>query len=215
MVQLNGFYLKVVPKDGSDHDKLKRGDDNYVALGNGAEYEVVLGNDRDTPCMAELSVEGKEVGTWLIRPHSSIFIDRPADVARRFTFFRETSWQARKGGIVVGEDVNGLVSATFYPKKNYRFTGRTSMMTARSPAMMAAPGITSTQLASGYSSGGTVLGEESYQRFGTTNRFRDNEIDWSQVTTITLRLVVREQRSYIPVGAATRRTSSPRRIDEY
>ena len=117
MVYNNGFGVKIITD--SDQDKLKRKSHNYVALENNTEYKIKLVNDRSTDAMAEVYVEGDSVGTWLLPAKNSIIIDRPANIARKFTFFDETDNRARGAGVVPGEIFNGVVRVVFYPKKEY------------------------------------------------------------------------------------------------
>lgn len=115
MVYSNGFGVKVITH--TEQDKLKRGDFNYVALQNNSEYKLQLTNDRSTDAMAEVFIEDDQVGTWFILAKNNITIDRPANVARKFTFFRETDTRAMSAGITPGESSNGLIRVVFYPKK--------------------------------------------------------------------------------------------------
>lgn len=116
MVYSNGFGVKIITKN--DQDKLQRGSYNYVALDNNTEYQLQLQNDRSTDAMAEIFVEGERVGTWFIPANKSISIDRPSDVARRFTFFSEIDSRAIGAGVVPGRELNGVVRVIFYPKKS-------------------------------------------------------------------------------------------------
>jgi hypothetical protein len=115
MVYSNGFGVKIITD--TDQDKLKRDIYNYVALYNNTEYKLQLVNDRSTDAMADVFIEGESVGTWFIPAHNDITIDRPANVARRFTFFKETDSRAIGSGVTPGESINGLIRVIFYPKK--------------------------------------------------------------------------------------------------
>jgi len=117
MVYNNGFGVKIITNQ--DQDKLTRGSYNYVALDNNTEYKIQLRNDRSTDSMAEVYIEGDRVGTWLIPSKEHITIDRPANIARKFTFFKETDPKAIDAGVVPGEFSNGVVRVIFYPKKQY------------------------------------------------------------------------------------------------
>lgn len=115
MVYNNGFGVKIITD--TDQDKLQRGTYNYVALSNNTEYKLLLSNDRSTDAMAEVYIEGEQVGTWLVPAKDIITIDRPANIARRFTFFRETDPRAIGAGVTPGESLNGVIRVVFYPKK--------------------------------------------------------------------------------------------------
>ena len=117
MVYNNGFGVKIITD--TDQDKLRRESYNYVALKNNTEYRVQLLNDRSTDAMAEVYIEGDSVGTWLIPSKESITIDRPANIARKFTFFKETDSRAIGAGVIPGKSLNGIIRVIFYPKKQY------------------------------------------------------------------------------------------------
>lgn len=117
MVYNNGFSVKILTNN--DQDKLKRNDYNYVALYNNTEYELQLINDRHTDAMAEVFIEGENIGTWFIPATDNIIINRPSNISKKFTFFRETDPRAIGAGTIPGESLNGLVRVVFYPKKRY------------------------------------------------------------------------------------------------
>lgn len=73
-----------------------------------------------------------------------------------------------------------------------------------------------------YQSGATVLGDVSHQQFGTRMKFSNDEIDWPNKTTITIRLVARVYHSrhmyepYVSIGnrnVAKHENNYPPRID--
>ncbi len=207
MVYKNGFGVKVITI--SEQDKLNRDGANYVAIRNNTEYKLQLTNDRSTDAMAEVFIEDESVGTWFIPSNKSITIDRPASIARKFTFFRETDSRAINAGVEVGDSANGLVRVVFYPKKEQSyviipFNNRSPRFSQLSPnelpirslsqessmkSMAASP--RSFNSMNSYQSGATVLGNESYQQFDRRRRFSDDEIDWSNKTEIIIRLIVK------------------------
>lgn len=170
--------------------KFKKDGHQYVALPNMSQYSIVIRNGHSTRCDAEVHVDGEEVGQWVVRPYSTITIDRPSDMARKFTFVDEESTIARRTGAVAGDDMNGVISVIFKPAKEERAQVRSSpTMSSRS----ASPERRSLR------SGVTVLGDESEQRFGTERALTSREIDWHLSTEVSLRLVIDTQR-YIPLS---------------
>ena len=117
MVYNNGFGVKIISE--SNQDKLQHGSYNYVTLYNNTEYKLQLTNDRSTDCMAEVYIEGDQIGIWFIPAHNNIIIDRPANIARKFTFFKETDIRAINVGVTPGNTFNGVIKVIFYPKRNY------------------------------------------------------------------------------------------------
>lgn len=213
MVYSNGFAVKIITE--KDHDKLKRDTHNYVALHNNTEYKIKLINDRSTDAMADVQLEGEMIGSWFIPARESITIERPGNVSRKFTFFRETDARPKSAGVRVGSELNGLIRVIFYPKKAYITVKPSSpkyyAVEKRQPISLrnasvsspvvknktsfvsnfrASPNDTYTNTSS-YQSGATVLGSESLQRFGMRTRFLDDEIDWENRTEITIRLVAK------------------------
>lgn len=243
MVYNNGFGVKILSSNGAD--KLSRDGDNYVALDNNSEYSLYLTNDKNTDCMAEVHIDGEYMGTWIIRRNSSITIDRPVNVARKFTFMKETDYRATRAGVIAGSNMNGLVRVKFIPKRNVElysvprsvrsaspmrsFSPMSSSSAMPSSARSAAPMRSfSPTLASStsYSSGATILGSSSSQEFTSTSRFADYEIDHSNITEIVLRLVVKTKQwyrdyrldePYVPLSTNRRPyiPPSPPRIDNW
>lgn len=239
MVQVNGFALAII-NDG-EQDKLKRDDGDYVALDNNTEYKLKLSNFHGTDCMVDVYIEDDKVGTWFIPSNDSIVIERPADTYRKFTFVKETAYQARQAGVIAGVSTNGLIKVVFFPKKQipivmtsrYESMARPTPLSIKSyqngvsqsfrPASPVRTSMASSPRSfrspSRYESGATILGDVSHQQFGTRMRFRDDEIDWSNKTTITIRLVARsydyrsyDYRPYVSIGNRHENTY-PQRID--
>lgn len=212
MVQNNGFSVEIIPVDGQVSD-FDRGGAEYVGLNNNTEYKIKLSNQRDTICDVDLDLEGKHIGKWRINAHDSIVIERPANISQKFTFFSETSMRADEAGVNVGGRNNGLLKATFYPKKTYREEPVLVQESISYRSSMASSATQSMRRSSprGFKSGVTLLGDYSDQEFGTTRPLRDNEIDWSDKTTIYLRLVVRKSQ---PIHYRQIENAYPRRIED-
>jgi hypothetical protein len=197
---------------------------NYVALSNGSTYAIVIHNNHDTRCDADVYVDGERVGGWVIPAYSSVKIERPADVARKFTFFEEHSSVAKSTGAVPGLESNGLINVIFKPEKHYISTypdyvtlssqeksTKTSVRSSTKP--LSSRPLSSKPVSSGLSSprrsineslskskaGVTVLGDDSDQRFNEVPPLRDDQIDWPLSTEISLRLVVKDRQDYISI----------------
>lgn len=220
MVYNNGFGVKIL--SSKSIDKLSRDGDNYIALDNNTEYSLYLTNDRSTDCMAEVHIDGEYMGTWLINRNSSITIDRPVNVARKFTFMKETDYRASRAGVVSGASLNGVVKVKFTPKRNVHYyssprtvfpvsprsmrkslapMSSTSSMSSAPTSFSQMPSFSASRSSSlssatSYSSGATILGSNSSQEFTSASRFADHEIDYDNVTEIILRLVVKSEHWY-------------------
>ena len=238
MVYLNGFGVEILVR-GRNIDKFTRNGGKYYALHHGDEYEIRLTNNRDTIADAELKIDGVDSGKFRIPAHDTLTLERPANRPKKFTFVKEDSSLARRTGVVEGEYENGLISVKFFPKKEVKYEPLrpvmeepVSMRVSPLESMRAAPlssassaGLMSstssmiqprTMLAKQasmrapeYSSGATILGDQSSQRFSLIEPLKPHEIDRENITTITIRLVAEEYRVYSP------KTPYPPRIDDY
>ncbi|AHH01568.1 hypothetical protein pv_1 [Pithovirus sibericum] len=211
MASLNGFGIRILSQ--SPKETFVENGQHYVALKNGSEYQIRLENNHHSPADVSLEIEGEHVGKWRIPANDFIVVKRPAYIDRKFTFFRETSNQAYRAGITIGGESNGLVKATFYPKIEYRYE---SLVRTSSPRKLSsAPTASRSSSLMSFSSGSTILGDQSEQRFGKTDSLRENEINWDGVTTIYLRLVAQEpSQRYVKIESYPRRSPYPRRIEE-
>lgn len=86
---------------------------NLVALKHGDKYKVFVRNNRKTRARFTLTIDGKKQGVWVLKPHQSATIERPASVAKQFTFFKEGTSEAAAAGISSGAFENGVVRCDF------------------------------------------------------------------------------------------------------
>lgn len=185
MVFFNEFGVEIIP-ESSDFDKFTRNGSKYIGLDNGTDYKIKLINNRAVPADAKVEVDGKEVGSWRIHQNSSIVVERPANLHKKFTFFSKFSMEAIDAGAITEESTDGLIKVTFYPKRQVKY----ETLPVRS---MMAPYAALAKTATRYSPGITLYGKESQQRFSRTEPITD--VDTRNITTIYLRLVVRETKS--------------------
>lgn len=89
----------------------------YVEIEHGKQYTLVLRNDRSRRCNAEVSIDGKRIGTFRIQAHGNIRLERKPDDEGRFTFYRPGSTAAERAdlGSVSASDL-GLVKVVFTPE---------------------------------------------------------------------------------------------------
>jgi len=107
---LNNYSVRVV---GGNEKQ-----DGYVELGHNQVYSLVLKNDKDTRCDAQVVIDGKEIGTFRIEAKMSLSLERPSNEARKFTFYETDSQEAQEAGAskIIKSDM-GLISVTFMPEK--------------------------------------------------------------------------------------------------
>lgn len=99
-------------------------DKSYVEMKDGDHYRIALRNNGSTKCHAKISIDGNHVGTWILEPWSSATIERPVDVAKKFTFFKVSSSGGQEAGLVKGDPNNGLVTVEFIPTKRVTYFDR-------------------------------------------------------------------------------------------
>ncbi len=229
MLSDKGFFVNITT---SDHyaRPFVIDDADYVALHNGVEYAITLNNNRTIIADADISIDGGLIGTFRLDPYKSFRIERPADNQRKFTFKSELSADAIEAGTIPGDIDNGLIDVTFKPAKYERDISPNRRAMFRSPTrtygtvlpqQRGAP-IQSRQGASGsirssnFRSGVTLLGDRSYQEFNNTTALRPDQIDYSNVTQIILRLVVDDMPSYETISRRSRSPQRyPPRIEKY
>ena len=107
---LNGYSVRVI--GGSEKDA-----SGYVEMSHGAQYSLQLRNSRNVLCDAEVTIDGKHVGTFRIDKYGSVRLERSADDDRRFTFYLRDSEEGREVELDhVSKGELGLVQVTFKPE---------------------------------------------------------------------------------------------------
>lgn len=162
----------------------------FRTLKHGEEYKIVCRNNLNVRCDVKLSVDGLQVGKWRIDGRSTIYIERPAGVERKFTFVKEGSGLAYSSGLQAHRD-NGLIEAVFHPEKIIIVPKSFNSHHLVAQGLVAEGPAKRGPVAEGYSSGGTTLGAQSKQTFGTASAL--DSIDQEKITTLRLRLIVREE----------------------
>ena len=157
----------------------------YVEMPHNTEYSILMRNNRNVDCDAVVRVDGVEVGTWRIYSHQSILIERPANIDRKFTFYRLGTSESYQAGLKRDNNL-GLISVEFIPAKEVErglvFYGEGSKGVERTYGNP----YSSACETKGYNAGGTGLGDHSDQSFGQAVSI---DRDYSKQVTINLRLV--------------------------
>ena len=201
-IVLNGFSLSVYPAE-----KVHRFGSNYFTMADKTEYKIELSNNRSVKADAHVWIDGKKVGVWRINSHSTISIERPSDVSKKFVLLKEGTSAARDSDIMTGKSENGLVKVEFQPEKEsckgYFFESDCSeeslgfstnniqpmMKSCTNQMYCSAPTNTNQNL----SAAGTGLGSDSSQRFRSVEPLYD--IDTENITEIYARLVVDDNKT--------------------
>jgi hypothetical protein len=163
----------------------KETSDGYVSMRHDTQYSIRMKNDRSVPCDAVVTVDGNHIGTWRINSYQSIEIDRPADKARRLTFYRLDSAEAQQAQLTKNDNL-GLVSIEFKPAK--RIDPVINTLWGEDDRELY--GVTFDSYAfdasKSRSAGGTGLSGQSSQVFSSTAPL---DYDMANAFTINLRLI--------------------------
>lgn len=186
---------------------------SYIEMEDGKQYTLVLRNSRSVPCDAEVSIDGKAVGTFRIYANDSIRLERSPQDDGRFTFYRLGSEGAKKSELEkVSVSDLGLIRVVFTPQRVYSWSPYSPWWTypnystwrradyANTWDGMGAAGTTITYantnsdgtvcdtgaITVSNCAGGTGLSGHSGQGFTSVGSL---DLDYSQQTTIYLRLV--------------------------
>jgi len=242
---LNGYAVNILGKSVTYFTRGSNSEYNYFSLPHLTEYTIKLSNNHLTRCDAEIFVDGDSVGMWRIEPLDTIKLERPANLNRRFVFVVEKSHVAKQAGVrgksdnglitVVFTPENKspsclyfnqpyLSTASFYDKNQVTYLDANSdgdSMTMKNAGDSRQVYQNSTgsikELSSAphrqYSSGATILGAGTDQHFTSVQKLRD--IDYDNVTTINIRLVVakNDARPYISIGKMVNETQIDQDID--
>jgi hypothetical protein len=184
---------------------------DYYAFKDGTAYNIRMENNHNTRCDAEVNIDNEHVGTWRIEPNSTINVDRPVNIDKKFTFVEENGELFNRAG-ARQKNENGLIKIVFKPEqKTYSMEVTNSYgsgeFLGRARAKQTNGNFDSEEykpldllstntkgFGSNYKQGATILGEQSNQRFVNANEIRryDNE----NITTINARLVIDDARSH-------------------
>jgi hypothetical protein len=140
--------------------------DGYIQMKHGTQYTVLLQNESNRRCDAEVYLDDRQVGIWRIDCYSTVTIERPVHDRGRFTFYQVDTPEAIQAGITENSS-SGLIRVLFKPE---RIPDKT----------VAAP------MAARAAAGGTGLSGYSEQQFTTVAALDYAPADF---TTINLRLI--------------------------
>jgi len=179
-VESNGTAVKIVPR--LDENSALSSVHSYYPVSHRATYKILLGNHSSRRADVDLYIDNEKVGTWRVPACDSILIERPVKSAKKFTFLREKSLPAILSGIRSHDPSNGLIRAVFHPEKVYHCFGIESANVLCSDSSLGLDGIAPQC----FSSGATVLGAPSHQKFRTVQPIRE----YDAPVTIHARLIV-------------------------
>jgi hypothetical protein len=183
---LNGYSVRVPEGDERAH--------GYVHLRHGQTYSLVLGNKSSCRCDVTVAIDGKDIGTWRMERGQTVTLERPANEAKLFTFYKATSAEGVQVGGGVLSDDRGLLRVTFVPEDTARPTTimrgqsafHASIGDSISPQGLPDYASVNCMASPSVSSGVTGLSGHSSQEFGVAGHMR---LDHGATQVVNLRLV--------------------------
>lgn len=180
----------------------ERGESGYCHVPHGKAYTLRLGNHGSAKCQADVVIDGKPVGSFVLRGYQTATIERGVDDTGRFTFYADGTSEAVQAGIAAVANVDrGLVQVVFSPEKSRPVSWnseisvlRTANLSRRGPGGQSQGGWGNTRSTESYcgereeKTGGGITGLSGY----STQQFREAaafDVDESKRVTVTLRLV--------------------------
>jgi large subunit ribosomal protein L40e len=136
-------HLKIVREDKTQFPYLANANGRYYILPHGVKYKVAVQNPfTSIKCSCKITIDGEQMGDWILSADNSFICERPVDLAERFTFLRVNLVQQAEAlnkkssltaleqkdskdilrltplgsGITSGKPENGLVEVTFVPE---------------------------------------------------------------------------------------------------
>lgn len=180
-------------------------DNGYVQMKHGSEYQLRLRNDHNVEADAIVRVDGVEVGVWRVPANRNITIERPANIERKFTFYKLGSSEGNQAGLERNSDL-GLISVDFIPAKEVVHSSfgnpYSKGMDIEDTGYSYKSGLKGVSTR-GFSAGGTGLGDRSDQSFGQAMPI---DRDYANQVTINLRLICADEPAIVSLRSAV---SSP------
>lgn len=178
--------------------KSELGNGRYVEMQDGDHYSISMYNGHPTKCHAQLRIDGTDIGTWLLEPYTSAEIERPPDIAKKFTFYKVSSAGGAAAGLISGNVDNGLITVEFTPETVEEDTYDTEFIHFNSTSTRShlskfsnhnCPTGRNIRRAETFEAGGTGLQGKSNQNFRVGQRLN---LNYSAKVTVNVRLIARK-----------------------
>ena len=108
-MQLNNFSVRI--PEGPETQS------GYVELHHEQQYSILIHNYANTDCIAQVYVDGKDVGRFHVKAKSNLKLERPENANRKFMFLAVDSADAESESKSVATAYQGLVQVSFFPLK--------------------------------------------------------------------------------------------------
>lgn len=180
--QLNGFTVDIIADRVRPIFKNKM---KFYAIPHWTNYKLVIGNQNNMACDVKIFIDGERVGAWRnIKPNSTLTVERPVNVNRKFTFVKELSSPLfHNNKYPDSAKERGLIKVVFYPE-------RYTVTNWQSPKKC-----TSYQQSSDFNSYphnfrcSNKITPNAPSQQGYDRVFADPDLSLENITTITLKLV--------------------------
>lgn len=97
------------------------GEQTFV-MSHNQTYEIYLRNDHPRYVVAEVLIDGKNIGKYLLKPYQELFLERPPDHQQRFTFYHThllpKYQECQDCCVKMGNQFNGLIEIFFIPEES-------------------------------------------------------------------------------------------------
>jgi hypothetical protein len=111
MTQLDKFSARILRANGQPAHEDDKG---RVPLRDGTVYKISLKNYHDRDAAAEITIDGRSVGVYLVKAKSKLVVDSPLVGDGKFTFFKVSSGPGAELMDTDQTDVDlGLIRVTF------------------------------------------------------------------------------------------------------
>ncbi|XP_068699777.1 uncharacterized protein [Montipora foliosa] len=107
---LEGYSVEIL---GGKHFKTPEGE--FVEVKSGTQYKIHVKNSRPYGCNLDISIDGYDVGGWVVDGGEETTIERSAYEAKKFTFYRVKK-APKEAGIESGWYENGCIKCEFTPE---------------------------------------------------------------------------------------------------
>ncbi|XP_015771219.1 PREDICTED: uncharacterized protein LOC107349548 isoform X4 [Acropora digitifera] len=108
---LEGYSVQIV---GGKHFSTPDGE--FVELRSGTQYKILLKNSHPYACNVDISVDGYDVGGWIMHGGQQFTVERSAYEAKKFTFYRVKKAPKDSGIDPSRTEENGVVKCVFSPE---------------------------------------------------------------------------------------------------
>jgi len=87
-----------------------------VLLKEGQKYKLQLTNNVNSQCNCIVTIDGKEIGIFRLKPYSRYTIERPVNDVGYFTFYKDINDPLKPTSTANPADAKGIITARFIPE---------------------------------------------------------------------------------------------------